>query len=122
MQEVDRSTNRALSELGGAEGCSRGICPNRGVRIVTTPEANRQEKNPRMAAVASIVLPGLGQIYNGETRKGVPLIIVAVLFLYVIITNRTILSEIADFLYLVLLLYAAYDAYSKANEINLDTS
>gem|GEM_PF-6163466 len=72
--------------------------------------------------MASVVLPGLGQIYDGETRKGIPLIIVAVFFLYVIITNRTILSEIADFLYIVFVLYSAYDAYSTANEINLSAS
>lgn len=98
------------------------ICRGCGARIVTTPQSKAQEKNPRIAAVASVVLPGLGQIYDGETRKGIPLIIVAVFFLYVIITNRTILSEIADFLYIVFVLYSAYDAYSTANEINLSAS
>ena len=98
------------------------IRPKCGLRIVTTPQSNAQKKNPRIAAVASVVLPGLGQIYDEETRKGIPLIIVAVFFLYVIITNRTILSEIADFLYIVFVLYSAYDAYSTANEINLSAS
>ena len=98
------------------------IFRRRGLRIVTTPQTNAQKKNPRIAAVASVVLPGLGQIYDGETSKGVPLIIVAALFLYVIVTNRTILSEIADFLYIVFVIYSAYGAYSTANEINLGAS
>jgi len=93
-----------------------------GLRIVTTPQGKAQEKNPRTAAVASVVLPGLGQIYDGETRKGIALIIVAALFLFVIITNRTIPSEIADFLYIVFVIYSAYGAYSTANEINLSAS
>jgi TM2 domain-containing membrane protein YozV len=90
-----------------------------GVRIVTTPQTNAQEKNPRIALVASIVLPGLGQIYNGQTGKGITLVIVAVFLLYLIVTVRTILSELANFLYIAILLYSAYDSYNTAKSINL---
>jgi hypothetical protein len=118
-QEVDRSTNRALSELGGADACSREIRPSCGVRIVTTPETDlHKKKNPGIAAVASIVLPGLGQIYTEQTRKGVALVVVAVFLLYVIVTVRNIASELANVLYLALLLYGAYDAYNTAKMIN----
>lgn len=69
-----------------------------------------------------MILPGLGQIYDGEPRKGIALIIVSIFFLFIIITNRTILSEIADFLYILFVIYSAYGAYSTANEINLAAS
>lgn len=85
----------------------------------TTPETNlHKKKNPSIAAVASIVLPGLGQIYTEQTRKGVALVIVAVFLLYVIVTVRNIASELANVLYLALLLYGAYDAYNTAKMIN----
>jgi TM2 domain-containing membrane protein YozV len=108
---------RRCQNCGAEVDATAEICPKCGAKIVTEPM-----KNPKVAAVASIVLPGIGQIYNGETRKGIPLVIVAALFLYVIITNRTILSEIADFLYIVFVLYSAYNAYTTANEINLAAS
>jgi TM2 domain-containing membrane protein YozV len=94
-------------------------CRNCGVEIVTTPQTNAQKKNPRIAAVASVVLPGLGQIYTEQTRKGIALVIVAVFLLYVIVAYRTIASELADFLYIVILLYSAYDSYNTAKSINL---
>jgi TM2 domain-containing membrane protein YozV len=86
---------------------------------VTAPQTNAQEKNPGIALVASIVLPGLGQIYNGQTGKGIALVIVSVFLLYLIITVRTIVSELADFLYLAIWLYSAYDSYNTAKSINL---
>jgi len=92
------------------------ICPNCGARIVTTPM-----KNPRIAALASI-LPGLGQIYNGEPRRGIVLVIVAVFLLYVIVAYRSIVSELADALYILFVLYSAYNAYNTANEINIGAS
>jgi len=86
---------------------------------VTTPETNVQEhKSPIIAAVASVVLPGLGQIYTEQTRKGIALIIVSVFLLYVIVTIRNIASELANVLYVALLLYGAYDSYNTAKMIN----
>ena len=85
---------------------------------MTTPETNVQEKkSPIIAAVAS-VLPGLGQIYTEQTRKGIALIILSVILLYAIITIRTIISEIANVFYVILFLYGAYDSYNAAKLIN----
>ncbi len=38
------------------------------------------KKNPVVAAVASFFIPGLGQIYSGEVRKGMGFIIIAIIF------------------------------------------
>jgi TM2 domain-containing membrane protein YozV len=32
---------------------------------------HREQKNPVVAALCSMVIPGLGQVYNGETGKGI---------------------------------------------------
>ncbi len=37
-------------------------------------------KNPTIAAAASFFIPGLGQIYSGEARKGIGFIIIATIF------------------------------------------
>ncbi|MBI3725922.1 hypothetical protein HY251_18490 [bacterium] len=34
-------------------------------------EAKPGERNPTVAALLSFVIPGLGQVYNGEAMKGV---------------------------------------------------
>ena len=94
------------------------VCPKCGFRNVTTPQANAKEnKNPMIAVVAS-VLPGLGQIYTEQTRKGIALVVVSVFLLYVIVAYRNIASELADALYVALLLYSAYDSYNMAKMIN----
>jgi TM2 domain-containing membrane protein YozV len=86
--------------------------------MAAAPQTSAEEKkNPWMGAVASI-LPGLGQIYTEQVRKGVVLVIVSVFLLYVIVAYRSIASELADALYVALLLYGAYDSYNTAKMIN----
>jgi hypothetical protein len=86
--------------------------------MVTSPETIvHDNRNPMVAVVASI-LPGLGEVYTEQTRKGVALVIISLLLLYVIIAYRNIASELADTLYVALLLYGAYDSYSAAKLIN----
>ena len=90
------------------------ICPKCGVRVKapTVGEKKVGEKNPVLAAILSFLIVGLGQIYNGEIRKGIILIIayvisIALCFVYV----GLILVPI-------LWIYGIYDAYTTANKIN----
>jgi len=86
--------------------------------MVTPPETSaQQKKNPWIAAVASI-LPGLGQIYAEETRKGIVLVIIALFMLYLSVAYHDILAELGQTLYVVLFLYGAYDGYNTAKMIN----
>jgi TM2 domain-containing membrane protein YozV len=94
------------------------VCQRCGFKMVTAPKTDVQKKNPMKAAVASI-LPGLGQIYVEETRKGIALVVVALFMLYVAIAYRNIASELADALYIMLVIYGAYDSYNAANAINI---
>ena len=61
-------------------------------------------KNPTISAVLSFVIPGVGQLYNGDTLKGV-IVLVAV-----------VLGAIATggLLYIPIMIYAVVDAYQVA--------
>jgi TM2 domain-containing membrane protein YozV len=65
------------------------------------------KKNPALACVLSLLWPGIGQIYNGQTGKGIGFIIIA------IIAVMTVL-----FISLPFFIYAAYDSYATAKKIN----
>jgi TM2 domain-containing membrane protein YozV len=45
------------------------------------PDATRRRLNPSLACALSMLFPGLGQLYNGEYRKGLAFIIIWVLLL-----------------------------------------
>ncbi len=64
-------------------------------------------RSPGIAGVLSFVCCGLGQLYNGETLKGIGLFIAAV-----------IASAIYNLLGFVVVIVAVYDAYSTAKKIN----
>ena len=89
------------------------ICPHCGVRKLepeSTSSAN--EKNPGLAAIASFLFTGLGQIYNGEIGKGV-------LFIIVQIINIGLMLVVIGFLTFPLVwIYGIYDAYKTAEKIN----
>ncbi|MBX9689807.1 MAG: TonB family protein [Candidatus Obscuribacterales bacterium] len=61
---------------------------------------NQSSRDPNTAAVMSLLLPGLGQMYNGETRKGILFICVALLNLVLILAmlfNQPILDALLAF-------------------------
>jgi len=64
-------------------------------------------KNETMAGLCSSVLPGLGQVYNGETKKGFALFLLALAGLVALIIPGLIVWS-----------YAMYDAYAVAGKMN----
>ena len=93
------------------------ICPSCGVRIkgvsgVELASGYRETKSPGLAAVMSFFIPGLGQIYNGQIGKGIAMVIASVIFAIMMI----ILIGIP--LYIILWLYAIYDAYDTATKMD----
>ena len=69
-------------------------------------------KNPGVAAVLSFLIPGLGQIYNGQLFKG--LLIVVIQAINVALTHVLI----GFVFYPIVLVYAVIDAYRIAERIN----
>jgi TM2 domain-containing membrane protein YozV len=82
------------------------------VEIDVTGQQVKVMKNPGLAAVASFFFSGLGQIYNGEIKKGFLLIFVQlinVLLFFVLIGFIT---------YPITWAYGIYDAYKTAEKLN----
>jgi len=69
-------------------------------------------KNPGLAAVLTFLIPGLGQMYNGEIGKGIVIMIVQVV-------NLLLMSIIIGFITgPIVMIWAIYDAYKTAERIN----
>ena len=65
------------------------------------------QKSTTTAGFCSSVLPGLGQVYNGETAKG---------FVFFLLTLAGLVFFVVPGL--IVWLYAMYDAYSVAGKMN----
>lgn len=95
------------------------ICPECGVR----QKPAKKEKSTGIAVLLSLVIPGLGQIYNGQIVKGfgifvsLPILFAFLLLLLVGGANTTALLIVI--LLITIYLYSMYDAHSVAREINL---
>lgn len=92
-----------------------GRLPEKSAPIVVAQvqSAIQPLKNPGTAAVLSVVIPGLGQIYNGQIGAG--------LFLFIIMSiliGLTAAFVLPIVLALPLYIYQVYDAYSTANKLN----
>ena len=69
-------------------------------------------KSAGLAAVLSFLVPGLGQIYNGQIVKGLILVVVQA-------TNVALMHVLVGFVfYPIVLVYAVFDAYRSAERIN----
>ncbi|SNQ60180.1 hypothetical protein [Candidatus Methanoperedens nitratireducens] len=82
-----------------------------------------KKKTPIIAVIASFVFPGLGQIYNGETRKGTGYIIMGAIFVSIwifLMHDRHIIGPILVSGASVILLWISnmYDAYKTAGELS----
>ena len=72
-----------------------------------TPAAGQGEKNPILAAIASLLFSGLGQVYNGSFGKGL------LIFFGTLIGSMIFLIP-----GLIVLVYGIYDAYTTAKKMN----
>lgn len=92
------------------------ICPDCGVRQRDPPQGAvdrlldelTQGGNPFVAAGLSVLLPGLGQLYNRELRKGILVIVASLL------AAASAIVAIGFVLYPAVWIYAIYDAYVVA--------
>ena len=71
-----------------------------------------QPKNPTLAMLLSFLIPGLGQIYNGQVAKGI-------LFIVAQVINALLMAIFIGFITgIAVLIWAMYDAYKTAEAIN----
>jgi TM2 domain-containing membrane protein YozV len=71
-------------------------------------------QSPAFAAILSAIIPGLGQIYNNETQKGIGIIIWTIICFFMHFTGHPVISFLGSFLNFSIWLYAVYDAYKTA--------
>jgi TM2 domain-containing membrane protein YozV len=80
------------------------------IKTQTTPtQIQTQVKKPWLAAILSLFIPGVGQIYNGQIIKGIVILIIGIILVLIGITS------------VILAFYpigAAYEAYADAKKIN----
>nr|WP_302807553.1 hypothetical protein [Methanobrevibacter smithii] len=65
--------------------------------------------SPIVAAIISLFLPGIGQVVQGETQKGIIMFVVAIVISIIL---AYALGTIGNIIYLIYAVYAAYDAYN----------
>jgi TM2 domain-containing membrane protein YozV len=63
--------------------------------------------SPILAAILSFLIPGLGQAYAGDIKKGVIFFVIAVIIAIIAFFTGLLLSILS----LIFAIYAAYDAY-----------
>ena len=71
------------------------------------------KKSEALALILSLLIPGLVQIYNGQVSKGAMMIVAAIVCAVLIFVFFPI-----GILYIVLWIYAMYDAFKDAKEYN----
>ena len=70
--------------------------------------------NPIVAAIASFLIPGIGQIYAGATKKGIMFLIIAIIFYTIGHYTTGIYHTISIVVDVIYCLFVAYDAYKLA--------
>ncbi len=70
--------------------------------------------NNTVAAIISFIIPGLGQIIQGEKKDGSIFLIIWIILMsiFLIIPRHTTYSGIIGIIILIIMCYAAYNAYS----------
>lgn len=75
------------------------------------------KKQPFLSAGMSVLIAGLGQVYNGQYLRGA-LFIAALLLVMLVTQTVSSLALEASALGLLVHVVAAYDAYTQAHRIN----
>lgn len=95
-----------------------------------TGAGGARAKESLLSAVMSLIIPGAGQAYNGEIKKGIILALLYIASFIVAISITVLFAMSAPFngaccclpvfvLPLIILVYAIYDAYETAEKINM---
>jgi TM2 domain. len=84
--------------------------PSSPVRPAVPVKGPHPEKNPILSVILSFFISGLGQVYNGETLKGVALFFGTIIGYFIFVIPGVIVW-----------VYGMYDAYTTAKKMNEGT-
>ncbi|WP_407282650.1 hypothetical protein V7O61_04025 [Methanolobus sp. WCC1] len=96
-------------EINDTECCPNCVAPTTGT-IVNQQTKPRGQKNPVVAALLSLFIPGLGQIYSGRLATG-KVIIIGMIVLF---TFAFILPRPGSGIFIGCWLFNVKDAYEKS--------
>ena len=65
--------------------------------------------NSIIAAILSLIIPGLGQVISGEVQRGIVIFVIALIM--GLIASFIFKSWIVNIINILIAIYAAYDAY-----------
>ncbi|WP_251343297.1 zinc ribbon domain-containing protein [Haloplanus halophilus] len=107
------------SNCGSVIDADAEICPDCGVR----QQSATDEKNAAVSFVASLVVPGAGQVYNDQVGRGIAMFVgTAVMDLVIVFVAGILTFIVIGPLFLLLIpvvhVAVAYDAYTQAEKIN----
>lgn len=111
VEFAGKSKNVFCRSCGKSIRSDAEICPHCGVRQKKNVQID-SPKNPGLAAVASFLFAGLGQIYNGEFVKGFVFIAIQILNIFLMVILIGFIT------YLIVWAIGIYDAYKSAEKIN----
>ncbi|NQV00097.1 MAG: hypothetical protein HQ538_05115 [Parcubacteria group bacterium] len=87
---------------------------------------NNKTKKPIIAALLSLILPGVGQSYNGQKTKGSILIIFTISFGTAVRLASNLEKSDKDIVYWTVMIpiwiYAVVNAYQQAQKINKEVN
>lgn len=116
--EISQNQGKKFCKNCGFEMDSNlSFCPECGTSTSgqlnsVNPPVRYNEKSAGLAALLSFLIIGLGQIYIGLTKKGI------ILFVLAIVSGILMMVFIGYIIWLLIWIYAIYDAYNSANKIN----
>lgn len=129
-KELNRNSQTLFMKNGESEKEEKNICENCNAEIMQGKEfcpkcgailvstINSEWKNSKLAAAASLLWAGLGQVYNGETAKGFFIIIFQIIFVLMAVASFRLLFILP----LIFLAWTVYDAYATAEIMNFITA
>ena len=100
---LENETSKYCNDCGAKQDTNTIVEKQDSIQIVRVPE----EKNPVLATICSFFIPGLGQVYNGETAKGVGIFAGTLIGLFIFIIPG-----------LIVWVFGLYDAYTTAKKMN----
>jgi TM2 domain-containing membrane protein YozV len=104
-------------DCGAVIDAEAELCPACGVRQRDPPQSSLDQSieavaeggNPFVAGALSALVPGLGQLYNRELRRGLAFLVAG------LVAGFSVVFVVGIVLYPVVWLYAIYDAYRRAD-------